>query len=71
VYHSLLEGLYRCHETPGPYLAFLGRISPEKRVDRAIEIAKRIGTPIKIAARVDAVDQAYFEDIIAPCSRIH
>jgi glycosyltransferase involved in cell wall biosynthesis len=66
VYHGLPEDLYRCHETPGPYLAFLGRISPEKRLDRAIEIAKRIGIMIKIAAKVDAVDRAYFEDIIAP-----
>ena len=43
-----------------PYLAFLGRISPEKRPDRAIEIAKRSGMRLKIAAKVDAVDRAYF-----------
>jgi glycosyltransferase involved in cell wall biosynthesis len=66
VYHGRLEDAYRCRETPGPCLALLGRISPKKRVDRAIDIAKRISTPIKIAAKVDAVDQAYFEDIIAP-----
>jgi glycosyltransferase involved in cell wall biosynthesis len=66
VYHGLPEHLYRFHEKAGTYLAFLGRISPEKRVDRAIEIAKRIGMEIKIAAKVDAVDRAYFEDSIAP-----
>jgi glycosyltransferase involved in cell wall biosynthesis len=66
VYHGLPEDLYRYHETPEPYLAFLGRISPEKRVDRAIEIAKRIGIPVKIAAKIDAVDRAYFEDVVAP-----
>ena len=46
----------------GGYLAFLGRISPEKRPDRAIAIAKRAGLPLKIAAKVDAADRAYFED---------
>ena len=45
----------------GGYLAFLGRISPEKRPDRAIEIASRAGAELKIAAKVDKVDQAYFE----------
>jgi glycosyltransferase involved in cell wall biosynthesis len=66
VYHGLPEDLYRFRETPGTYLAFLGRISPEKRVDRAIEIAKAIGMEIKIAAKVDAVDRAYFEHSVAP-----
>ena len=66
VYHGLPEDLYRFHETPGTYLAFLGRISPEKRVDRAIEIAKRIGMELKIAAKVDPVDRAYFEHTVEP-----
>jgi glycosyltransferase involved in cell wall biosynthesis len=48
------------------YLAFLGRISPEKRPDRAIEIATRAGLPLKIAAKVDEADQIYFEQIIRP-----
>ena len=48
------------------YLAFLGRISPEKRVDRAIEIAGRCGLPLKIAAKVDRADQDYFEERIRP-----
>ncbi len=61
VHHGLPEDLYRPQEKPGQYLAFLGRISPEKRVDRAIEIARRVGMPIKIAAKIDAVDQQYFD----------
>ena len=50
----------------GGYLAFLGRISPEKRVDRAIAIARAAGLPLKIAAKVDHADQAYFTREIAP-----
>jgi glycosyltransferase involved in cell wall biosynthesis len=65
-YHGLPEDMYRFREAAGNYLAFLGRISPEKRVDRAIEIAKRIGMEIKIAEKVDHVDPEYFEAIIAP-----
>jgi glycosyltransferase involved in cell wall biosynthesis len=52
VYHGIPEDLYHLHETPGEYLAFLGRICPEKRVDRAIEIAKRSGRKLKIAAKL-------------------
>src|SRR5262249_38720672 len=48
------------------YLAFLGRISPEKRADRAIEIARRVGMTLKIAAKVDAVDREYYEAEIQP-----
>ena len=51
---------------PGEYLAFLGRISPEKRVDRAITIATALGWPLKIAAKVDRVDAAYFSREIEP-----
>jgi len=61
VYHGLPGDLYQFHSGPGKYLAFLGRISPEKRVDRAIEIARRAGLPLKIAAKVDKADQEYFE----------
>jgi glycosyltransferase involved in cell wall biosynthesis len=61
VYHGLPDDLYRFHPEPGRYLAFLGRICPEKRVDRAIAIAKRVGIELKIAAKVDAADQEYFE----------
>lgn len=48
VYHGLPEHLYTLHRQAGSYLAFLGRISPEKRVDRAIEIARRAGIPLRI-----------------------
>ncbi|MEO8736092.1 MAG: glycosyltransferase family 4 protein [Edaphobacter sp.] len=64
VYHGLPENLYFPQERPGKYLAFIGRISPEKRVDRAIEIAKRAGMPIKIAAKIDAADKEYFDSKI-------
>jgi glycosyltransferase involved in cell wall biosynthesis len=50
----------------GGYLAFLGRISPEKRPDLAIRAARRAGLPLRIAAKVDAVDRAYFEQEIEP-----
>jgi glycosyltransferase involved in cell wall biosynthesis len=50
----------------GGYLAFLGRICPEKRPDRAIEISKRAGLPLRIAAKVDRVDQAYWDELIRP-----
>ena len=53
----------------GGYLAFLGRICPEKRPDHAIEIARRTGIPLKIAAKVDRVDQAYFDQVIRPLLR--
>ena len=60
VYHGLPLDLHRFRPEPGKYLAFLGRISPEKRVDRAIEIARRVGLPLKIAAKIDKVDEDYF-----------
>jgi glycosyltransferase involved in cell wall biosynthesis len=69
VYHGLPRDLYRFQPRAGRYLAFLGRISPEKRVDRAIEIAKRVGMPLKIAAKVDRVDKDYFDSVIAPLLR--
>jgi glycosyltransferase involved in cell wall biosynthesis len=61
IYHGLPEDLLEYVETPRPYLAFLGRISPEKRVDRAIEIARRVGIPIRIAAKIDKADREYFD----------
>ena len=66
VQHGLPEDLYRFHEEPGKYLAFLGRISPEKGVDDAIELAKRTGIPLKIAAKVSRVDREYHESVIRP-----
>jgi glycosyltransferase involved in cell wall biosynthesis len=66
VYHGLPEDLYTFREESGKYLAFLGRISPEKRVDTAIAIAKQIGMELKIAAKVDNMDREYFDTAIMP-----
>jgi len=66
VYHGLPEDLYRLYPERGKYLAFLGRISPEKRVDRAIQIAQRVGIELRIAAKVDKADEAYFKARIQP-----
>jgi glycosyltransferase involved in cell wall biosynthesis len=67
VHHGLPPGLYDpVYQPRGEYVAFLGRISPEKRPDRAIEIAQTVGLPLKIAAKVDDVDAAYFRDKIEP-----
>jgi glycosyltransferase involved in cell wall biosynthesis len=67
--HGLPGDLLSPTAKPGAYLAFLGRISPEKRPDRAIAIAKRAGLPLKIAAKVDVVDAPYYRDTIAPLIR--
>lgn len=67
VHHGIPRGLVRFQPDPrGGYLAFLGRISPEKRVDRAISIAKRAGIPLRIAAKVDRADRDYFETEVRP-----
>jgi glycosyltransferase involved in cell wall biosynthesis len=55
----------------GGYLAFLGRISPEKRPDRAIRLAAKAGIPLKIAAKIDDVDRAYWNQVIAPLVARH
>ena len=59
--HGLPLELLRFHPAPGDYLAFVGRISPEKRVDRAIAIATGCGRRLRIAAKVDPADRDYFE----------
>ncbi len=67
VHHGLPRDVLSFNPAPdGGYLAFLGRISPEKRPDRAIEIAKRAGAKLKIAAKIDRVDEAYWNDVIRP-----
>ena len=66
VLHGLPADLHRLGDGSGGYLAFLGRISPEKRPDRAIAIARRCGMPLQIAAKVDRVDREYHEAEIAP-----
>ena len=69
VYHGLPENLLQFSAKGGEYLAFLGRISPEKRPDRAIELAKLTGIPLKIAAKVDPKDRTYFAEVIEPLLR--
>jgi glycosyltransferase involved in cell wall biosynthesis len=72
VYHGLPRDLLRFSPAPHePYLAFLGRISPEKRPDCAIEIATRAGMPLKIAAKIDRADQEYWDQVIGPMVKAH
>src|SRR5262249_33301992 len=66
IYHGLPEKLLMPRPTQPSYLAFLGRIAPEKAVDRAIHIARQCGIPLKIAAKVDRVDAEYYEQRIRP-----
>jgi glycosyltransferase involved in cell wall biosynthesis len=66
VYHGLPDELYTFRADAGDYLAFVGRISPEKQVDHAIEIARRAGMNIRIAAKVDPANARYFEETIKP-----
>jgi glycosyltransferase involved in cell wall biosynthesis len=66
VYHGMSANLGWFRARPDRYLAFLGRMSPEKGPDRAIEIAKRLGVPLKMAAKVDVNDQVFFRERIAP-----
>jgi len=66
IHHGMPVDELTAHDAPGDYLAFLGRISPEKRADRAIEVARRAGLPLKIAAKVDDADRTYFEEQIKP-----
>lgn len=72
IYHGLPRDLLAFSPAPrNGYLAFLGRISPEKRPDRAIEIALRTGMHLKLAAKIDRVDQPYWEEKIEPLVRAH
>ncbi len=66
VYHGFPPETFKLCSKPGKYLAFLGRTSPEKGLDKAIEIAKRLGMPLKIAAKIDKTDQEYFDACIKP-----
>jgi glycosyltransferase involved in cell wall biosynthesis len=67
VHHGIPVDLHKpTYEPRGNYLAFLGRISPEKRPDRAIALARAAGMPLKIAAKIDKVDEACFQEVIAP-----
>lgn len=66
VHHGMDADLYRFHPESGEYLAFLGRISPEKRPDRAIQIAIGAGVPLRMAAKIDPADRDYYEGKIRP-----
>jgi glycosyltransferase involved in cell wall biosynthesis len=66
VHHGLPENLLTPRQVTPGYLAVLGRIAPEKGVDRAIKIAIRCGMPLKIAAKIDRTDQEYYDEIIRP-----
>jgi glycosyltransferase involved in cell wall biosynthesis len=66
VYHGLPRDLLTFYARPASYLAFLGRLSPEKRVDRAIEIARQANVPLKIAAKIYPEERDYFKEKIAP-----
>ena len=69
VHHGLPPDLYRLDDCPGDYLAFVGRISPEKRLDLAIEIARRAKLPLRVAAKIDGADREYFSEVITPLLR--
>jgi glycosyltransferase involved in cell wall biosynthesis len=66
VHHGLPEDLYRFRPEAGDYLAFVGRVSPEKGLDRAIAIARRARLPLRIAAKVDRADREYHERVVEP-----
>src|SRR5207247_11064244 len=66
IHHGLPENLLTPQPVKPSYLAVLGRIAPEKGVDRAIRIATRCGIPLKIAAKVDRADQEYYDELICP-----
>ncbi len=72
VLHGMPHNVLPYRDSPsGNYLAFLGRISPEKGPDKAIEIATQAGFPLKMAAKVDAADQHYWDQVIAPMVAAH
>ncbi len=66
IHHGLPADLYAFHPGRGTYLAFVGRLAAEKRPDHAIELAKRVGMPLRIAAKVDPADRAYFATVVEP-----
>jgi glycosyltransferase involved in cell wall biosynthesis len=72
IHHGLPANLYNFQPKPeGDYLVFLGRICPDKGVDKAIQIAHQCGMHLKIAAKVDVVDEKYYREVIAPLIEVH
>jgi len=66
VHNGIDPGQFTFRKEPGKYLAFLGRISVEKRPDRAIDIARAVGMPLRVAAKIDPADRDYYEHAIRP-----
>ena len=66
VHHAIDLRRFPRHDAPGSYLAFVGRLTPEKGPDRAIRIAQRVGIPLKIAAKLDPTQERYFREAIEP-----
>jgi glycosyltransferase involved in cell wall biosynthesis len=69
VYHGMPLDVQTFHEGPGSYLAFLGRVSPEKGLDRAVEIARLAGMPLRVAAKIYPEERPYYERVIEPLLR--
>lgn len=69
IYNGIDPARFTFQGRRGTYLAFLGRISPEKGIERAVDIAHAVGLPLKVAAKVDPIDQAYYTEKIAPLFR--
>jgi len=67
IYHGLPSSLYHFESEPTDYLAFLGRMSPEKSPETAIQVATSAGMPLRMAAKIDPVDRDYFHAVIEPC----
>jgi glycosyltransferase involved in cell wall biosynthesis len=69
VYHGMPQGVHTFRQGPGSYLGFLGRISPEKGLDKAIEIARLAGMPLRVAAKIYPEELPYYDDVIEPLFR--
>jgi glycosyltransferase involved in cell wall biosynthesis len=69
VHHGMPRDLHTFRDRPGAYLAFLGRVSPEKGLDKAVEIARRAGLPLKVAAKIYPEERPYYEQVIEPLFR--
>ncbi|MCC2643106.1 MAG: putative Glycosyl transferase, group 1 [Nitrospira sp.] len=66
IHHGLPQDLYSSHPNQGKYLVFIGRIAPEKGLDQAIEIAKRVEMPLRIGAKIDPTNMEYYRAVIEP-----
>jgi glycosyltransferase involved in cell wall biosynthesis len=69
VYHGLPRDLHPFQASPGSYLAFLGRLSPEKGIERAVEIAREAGLPLRVAAKIYPEERPYYERVVEPLFR--